>query len=81
MIREKGKWSKGEMSKTIVIYCIRTLTLVLIWSIAIKTAGAIFGFTVDLSDILPFAATAFGGELLLLAFKRIFAKKKEDDCE
>lgn len=74
---KKRKWAKGEMSKTIVIYCIKVLTAVLIWAVILKTLGAIFGWMVDLTDILTFTAAAFGGELLLLAFKRVFAKKDE----
>ena len=66
------------MSKTIVLYCIRAITLIAIWAVCIKTYAVFkFGAT-DISDVLIFAATAFGGELLLLAFKRIFAKKNEE---
>lgn len=78
-LRNKRRWSRGEMSKTIVIYCIRTLTAVLIWAVALKTLGAVFGWTVDLSDVLTFAGAGFGGELLLLAFKRVFAKNETED--
>ena len=77
-MKNKRRWSKGEMSRTIVIYCMRTLSGVLMWAILLKTLGAVLGWTVDLSDVLTFAGGAFGGELLLLAFKRIFAKKNED---
>ena len=77
-MKNKRKWSKGEMSRTIVIYCMRTLSGVLMWAILLKTLGAAMGWTVDLSDVLTFAGGAFGGELLLLAFKRIFARKNED---
>ena len=66
------------MSKTIVLYCIRAITLIAVWAVALKTYAVFkFGAT-DISDVLIFAATAFGGELLLLAFKRIFAKKSEN---
>ena len=66
------------MSKTIVLYCIRAITLIAVWAVAIKTYAVFkFGAT-DISDVLIFAATAFGGELLLLAFKRVFAKKNEN---
>ena len=69
------------MSKTIVLYCIRAITLIAVWAVAIKTYAVFkFGAT-DISDVLIFAATAFGGELLLLAFKRIFAKKNENPDE
>lgn len=68
------------MSKTIVIYCLRVLTLILIWAAILKTYAVLrWGETIgcDLSDILIFAGAAFGVELISLAFKRIFAKKNE----
>lgn len=69
------------MSKTIVLYCIRAITLIAVWAVALKTYAVFkFGAT-DISDVLIFAATAFGGELLLLAFKRVFAKKNENPDE
>ena len=80
-LRNKRRWAKGEMSRTIVIYCLRLLTLVMIWAACLKTYAVIrWGETIgcDLSDVLIFTATAFGGELLLLAFKRVFAKKNEN---
>ena len=77
----KRRWSKGQMSKTIVLYCIRAITLIAVWAVALKTYAVFkFGAT-DISDVLIFAATAFGGELLLLAFKRVFAKKNENPDE
>lgn len=69
------------MSKTIVLYCIKAITLMAIWASCLKTYAVIkWGETngCDLSDVLVFAGAAFGGELLLLAFKRVFAKKNED---
>lgn len=80
-MKNKRKWSKGEMSRTIVVYCIRVLFGTLMWAISLKTLGAALGWTVDLSDVLVFAGGAFGGELLLLAFKRIFAKKSDETEE
>ena len=69
------------MSKTIVLYCIRAITLIAVWAVALKTYAVFkFGAT-DISDVLIFAATAVGGELLLLAFKRVFAKKNENPDE
>lgn len=78
MIKNKKKWEKGEMSKTIVIFCIRVLTFVLLWAIALTTISVIFALSIDLSAVLTFAATAFGGELLLLAFKRVFSKSESN---
>ena len=72
------------MSKTIVLYCIKAITLMAIWAACLKTYAVIkWGETsgCDLSDVLGFAGVAFGGELLLLAFKRVFAKKNENPDE
>lgn len=76
----KSRWRKGEMARTIVIYCVKVLTGVLLWAIAVKTI-AFFAYPdkiLDLNDILTYAVAAFGGELLLLAFKRVFAKKDKE---
>lgn len=80
-MKNKRKWSKGEMSRTIVMYCIRLMTYTLVWACILKTVGVLFNLNADLSDVLTFAGAAFGGELLLLAFKRVFTKKndREDD--
>ena len=58
MIRNKRRWRKGEMAKTIVIYCIRILTGVLIWAVALKTLCAVLDWTCDLSDVLTFVISA-----------------------
>ena len=77
----KRRWSKGQMSKTIVLYCIRAITLIAVWAVALKTYAVFKYGATDISDVLIFAATAFGGGLLLLAFKRVFAKKNENPDE
>ena len=77
----KRRWSKGQMSKTIVLYCIRAITLIAVWAVALKTYAVFKCGATDISDVLIFTATAFGGELLLLAFKRVFAKKNENPDE
>lgn len=80
----KRRWRKSEMARTLVIYCVRAITLIAVWAVALKTYAVIkWGETsgYDLSDVLVFAGAAFGGELLLLAFKRVFAKKNENPDE
>ena len=80
----KRRWRKSEMSKTIVLYCIKAITLIAVWAVALKTYAVIkWGETSgsDLSDVLVFAGAAFGGELLLLAFKRVFSKKNENSVD
>ena len=77
----KRRWTKGQMSKTIVLYCIKAITLIAVWAVVLKTYAVIkWGETsgYDLSDVLVFAGAAFGSELLFLAFKRVFAKKNEN---
>ena len=74
---------KGKMARRLVYYCVSVLTFVLIWAMVLKTV-AFFNshIVVDVSDVLTFAGAAFGGELLLIAFKRVFAKpKKEEEHE
>lgn len=73
-MRQKGKWKKRELSRTVVIHCVNAMTATLVWAAALKTAGSALGWAVDVSDVLTFAAAGFGGELLLLAFKRVFAR-------
>ena len=77
----KRRWRKSEMARTLVIYCVRAITLIAVWTVCIKTYAVFKYGATDISDVLIFAATAFGGELLLLAFKRIFAKKNENPDE
>lgn len=66
---------KGKMARRLVCFCISVLTFTLMWAMVLKTV-ALFNsqMTVDVSDVLTFTGAAFGGELLLLAFKRVFAK-------
>ena len=77
----KRRWAKGQMARTLVIYCVRAITLIAIWAVCIKTYAVFKYDATDISDVLIFVATAFGGELLLLAFKRVFAKKNENPDE
>lgn len=73
---------KGRMARRLVYFCISVLTITLIWAMVLKTI-ALFNPDVmfDMTDVLTFTAAAFGGELLLLAMKRIFAKPNEEGEE
>ena len=77
----KRRLAKGQMARTLVIYCVRAITLIAIWAVFIKTYAVFKWGATDIRDVLIFTATAFGGELLLLAFKRVFAKKNENPDE
>ena len=70
---------KGQMARELVYRCLRTLTLTLLWAAIIKTVALILDRTIDLSDILIFAAGAFGSELLFLLLKRVFAKSNQNN--
>lgn len=75
----KRRWRKGEMSRTIVIYCIYVLTGLLIFACLFKTYALIKYGATDLSDVLTFASISFSGELVTLAAKRIFAKPNDNE--
>lgn len=69
---------KGRMARRLVYFCVSVLTVVLVWAMVLKTVALFIPqVIVDVSDVLTFTAAAFGGELLFLALKRIFAKPKE----
>ena len=81
MAEEKKKTqrkTKGRMARELVYYCIYALTLTLAWAVITKTVAVFTDHASDLSDVLIFAAAAFGGELLLLLCKRVFAKPNDD---
>ena len=59
----------------------RMLTAVATWAMILKTAAVLLDRTCDLSDVLVFAGAAFGGELLLLLLKRVFAKPSDTNDE
>lgn len=75
----KKKFQKGKMARRLVYLCVTVLLLTLIWAVVLKTIALFYNLMFDISDVLAFAAAAFGGELLLLAFKRIFAKPNEQN--
>ena len=70
-----NKKKKGQMARRLVYYCIVVLTLTGIWAAVLKTID----HSIDTSDVLTFVGAAFGGELLLLAFKRVFAKPSDQE--
>lgn len=81
MAEEKKKTqrkTKGRMARELVYYCIYALSLTLAWAVILKTVAVMLDRPSDLSDVLGFAAAAFGGELLLLLCKRVFAKPNDD---
>lgn len=79
-LRGNKIWNKGEMARTIVIYNLLILTAVLIWAVVVSTIYPILHLEIDVNPVLTYTASTFGGELVLLAAKRIFAKKNEEVC-
>ena len=61
------------MSRRLVYFCISILTATAVWAAVLKSIDR----TADLTDVLTFVAAAFGGELLMLLAKRVFAKPQE----
>lgn len=70
---------KGRMARRLVYFCIGMLTLSAVWSMALKTVGIVTGYSVDLTDVLTFVGSVFGGELLMLLVKRIYAKPTNEE--
>jgi hypothetical protein len=66
---------KGTMARQLVYFCIGALTLTASWAAVVKTIYP----NADVSDVLAFVGASFGGELLLLLVKRVFAKPMENE--
>lgn len=69
--------TKGRMARRLVYYCVGMLTATAVWAAVLKTID----HTIDISDVLTFIGAAFGGELLLLLLKRVFAKENTKEQE
>lgn len=77
----KSNQTKGLMARRLVYYCITALSITLVWALVLKTLSIFTDVSMDLSDVLTYAASVFGGELLMLLCKRIFAKPKSQETE
>lgn len=78
----KGKRiRKGEMARRLVYFCIWMLTATAIWAMVVTTVALVLEREVDLSEPLTYIGAAFGGELLMLLAKRVFAKDKKEETE
>lgn len=71
---------RGRMARRLVYFCMAILTLTLFWAAGLYTYAALHDTSVELSSVLTYVGASFGGELLLLCVKRVFAKQdnKED---
>lgn len=65
---------QGRMARRLVYFCIGVLTMAAIWAVVITTIATVRGWMIDLSAVLTFVGAAFGGELLFLLVKRVYAK-------
>lgn len=72
---------KGEMARRLVYFCIWMLTATAIWAMVITTVAMVREVDVDLSEPLTYIGAAFGGELLMLLAKRVFAKDNTTEEE
>lgn len=75
--KREQKPEKGQMARRLVYYCVAVLTAAALWAAVLKTID----HTVEVSDVLTFIGAAFGGELLMLLLKRVFAKPTETEQE
>ena len=68
---------QGKMARRLVYYCIGVLTATALWAAVITTMAAVQGWIIDLSAVLTFVGAAFGGELLFLLVKRVYARPQD----
>ena len=72
----KRRLPKGVFSKIVVVFCVIEMAVMQFWAMRIASHNAFLT-----TGLLTANHGVFGGELLLLCLKRIFAKsdeKKED---
>lgn len=70
---------KGEMARSLVYFCLRMLMATTIWAMVITTIALLLDRSIDLTAVLTFVGASFGGELLLLLVKRMFAKPNTEE--
>jgi len=75
----KPKQAKGEMARRLVYFCLRVLLATTIWAMVITTVALLLDRSIDLTAVLTFVGAGFGGELLLLLVKRMFAKPSTEE--
>ena len=67
------KNKKGVFSRFVVSFCILEMVVIQVWSMRIASHNSFL-----VTGLLTANHTVFGGELLMLCLKRIFAKEKGD---
>lgn len=70
----KKKRNKGKFSKRVVIFCIAEMAFMQIWAMWIADKDLY-----STAELLTANHAVFGGELLLLCLKRLFAKGEKEN--
>lgn len=70
----KLRLPKGVFSKIVVVFCVVEMAVMQFWAMRIASHNAFLT-----TGLLTANHGVFGGELLLLCLKRIFAKSDEKD--
>ena len=70
----KSRLPKGMFSKIVVVFCVIEMAVMQFWAMRIASHNAFLT-----TGLLTANHGVFGGELLLLCLKRIFAKSDEKD--
>lgn len=70
----KRRMPKGVFSKIVVVFCVIEMAIMQFWAMRIASHNAFLT-----TGLLTANHGVFGGELLLLCLKRIFAKSDEKD--
>ena len=65
---------KGRFSKAIVVFCVLEMAVMQVWAMRIASHNSFLT-----TGLLTANHAVFGGELLLLCLKRIFADKKKGE--
>ena len=65
---------KGRFSKIIVVFCVLEMAIMQVWAMRIASHNSFLT-----TGLLTANHAVFGGELLLLCLKRIFADKKKGE--
>lgn len=65
---------KGKFSKAIVVFCVLEMAVMQVWAMRIASHNSFLT-----TGLLTANHAVFGGELLLLCLKRIFADKKKGE--
>ena len=65
---------KGKFSKIIVVFCVLEMAVMQVWAMRIASHNSFLT-----TGLLTANHAVFGGELLLLCLKRIFADKKKGE--